>query len=251
MIDMNNMDIKLIETAEVNFDNPIVIVGFPDVGLVGTIAVSHMIETLNLKEIAHIDSDGLPPIVVVKERRPHGLIRVYGNEKLICIVSEVPIPPQIAKPLGRKIIEWLKNKNVDIIISIGGLAHPERMEIEKPKVYAVPTDSKAEKLLEKNGVKFFEEGFLVGPNGIIILIGKDLNLSAIHLVSEAYLQFPDPGAAAAVIEVLNKIFGLGINVEKLLEKEEEIRLKTRELMKRTQEMLKEMQKKEEVPVMYR
>lgn len=245
------MNIELIETSEVNFENPLAIVGFPDVGLVGTIAVSHIIEILNLQEIAHIDSEELPPIVVVKGRRPRGLIRIYGNEKLICIISETPIPPSLTKAIAKKIVEWLKNKNANLVVSIGGLAHPERMEIEKPKVYGVPADSKTEELLEKNGVSFFEEGFLVGPNGVVVFIGKNNNLPAIHLVCEAYFQFPDPGAAAATIEVLNKMFGLNINVEKLREKEEEIRLKTRELMKRTQEILKEMQKKEEVPVMYR
>jgi len=148
-------------------------------------------------------------------------------------------------------MEWLKKKNVELVASIGGLPHPKRMEVEKPKVYGVPATANTEKILKEKGIDFFEEGFLVGPNGIIVLVGKDKNLSTIHLISEAYLQFPDPGAAAATIEVLNRIFEFDINVEKLLEKEEEIRVETRELMKRTQETLKEIQTEEEVPVMYR
>ena len=38
--------------------------GLPDVGLVGLIATSHIIGELDLNEVAYMDSDFLPPIVV-------------------------------------------------------------------------------------------------------------------------------------------------------------------------------------------
>ena len=41
------------------------IVGLPDVGLVGLIAMSYLISELNLEEIAYMDSDLLPPVVVL------------------------------------------------------------------------------------------------------------------------------------------------------------------------------------------
>ena len=245
-------DIELIETIQKKFNKPIAIVGFPDVGLVGSIAVSHMIETLGLGEIAHIESEELPPIVVVRENRPRSLIRVYGNESIICVVSETPLPSHLIKPIANTILEWLKNKDVSFVVSIGGIAHPERMEIERPNVYAVPSTAECEKILKDKRVPMFQEGFLVGPNGVVVLLGKRKGIPSIHLMSEAYLQFPDPGAAAATIEVINRLFGLKVNIDKLLEKEEEIRLKTKELMRRTQEMLKEMKEKSETStVMYR
>ena len=41
------------------------IIGLPDVGLVGLIAMPYMISELNLEEITHMDSELLPPVVVL------------------------------------------------------------------------------------------------------------------------------------------------------------------------------------------
>ena len=41
------------------------LIGLPDVGLVGLIATSYLITELNLEEIAYMDSDLLPPVVVL------------------------------------------------------------------------------------------------------------------------------------------------------------------------------------------
>jgi len=63
----------------------------------------------------------------------------------------------------------------------------------------------------------------------------------------------DPEAAAAILAVLNKILGLSVDVKKLMEKGEEIRITARDLMKRTHESMSEMQKSQEheAPMMYR
>ena len=41
------------------------IIGLPDVGLVGLIATSYIVSELNLEEIAYMDLDPLPPVVVL------------------------------------------------------------------------------------------------------------------------------------------------------------------------------------------
>jgi predicted ATP-grasp superfamily ATP-dependent carboligase len=37
----------------------------PDTGLTGMIAVSHIIRSMNLPEIGHVESDILPPVMVI------------------------------------------------------------------------------------------------------------------------------------------------------------------------------------------
>lgn len=73
--------------------------------------------------------------------------------------------------------------------------------------------------------------------------------SSVTLLAESYIQFPDPGAAAAVIEILNRLLSLEVNTKNLLEESEEIRIRNRELMSKTQQAMQ--QARESLPGIYR
>jgi len=73
--------------------------------------------------------------------------------------------------------------------------------------------------------------------------------SSVTLLAESYIQFPDPGAAAAVIEILNRLLSLEVNTKNLLEESEEIRIRNRELMSKTQQAMQ--QARESLPGVYR
>jgi len=72
------------------------------------------------------------------------------------------------------------------------------------------------------------------------------------ILAQSYPNYPDPGAAASVINVVNKIIGLNVNVSDLLDKAEEIKIKLRDLMRRTSlEMQKAQKGREyELPPLY-
>jgi uncharacterized protein len=247
------MGVKVVETGPVEAKNPVVITGFPDVGLVGTIAVSHLIESLKLKEIGYVASDELPPIVVVHEKRPKAPIRLYGDERLVVAVSEIPIPYNLVYPLSSSLVRWFKEKNARFALLLGGMANPKRLEIEEPAVYGVTTGEGMDEILEKKNIKFFEEGFITGQDWVILRNCMEVGLPSIYLIAESHFAYPDPGAAAAIIRAINRILDLDVDVKSLLEKEEEIRILTRDLMKRTEENMKALRKmqEQEIPVMYR
>jgi len=56
--------VKIVEKKHVPSEATMII-GLPDVGLVGIIATSYLISELNLEEIVYMDSDLLPPVVVL------------------------------------------------------------------------------------------------------------------------------------------------------------------------------------------
>jgi uncharacterized protein len=250
---VTNMGVKVVESEKLDIKNPVAITGFPDVGLVGTIAVSHLISTLDLKEIGHIESDELPPIIVVHGKRPKAPIRLYGNAEIVVAVSEIPIPHSLVYALSDSLVDWFKAKGVKLAVLLGGMANPRRMEVEKPEVYGVSTGKGQDEILQKKDIKFFEEGFITGQDGVILRNCMEKGLASIYLMAETHYGYPDPGAAAAVIQAANKILGLDVDVKMLLEKEEEIRIVTRDLMRRTEENMKKVQKmqEQEIPVMYR
>jgi uncharacterized protein len=65
-------------------------------------------------------------------------------------------------------------------------------------------------------------------------------------MSQCFLNYPDPEAAAEVLKSLAMVTGVKVDVAKLLEKGEEIRLKARDVMQRTQQEMTKMKKSQEL-----
>ena len=86
---------------------------------------------------------------------------------------------------------------------------------------------------------------MVGPQALILRYCMELGVPGIALLAQSFFNYPDPEAAAAVVKEISKITGLQIDVSKLLEKGEEIRLKARDIMKRTQMEMAKMRKTQE------
>ncbi|OYT61671.1 MAG: hypothetical protein B6U69_03150, partial [Thermofilum sp. ex4484_15] len=139
------------------------------------------------------------------------------------------------------------------IISLGGLPTPKRMEINKPEVGGLGVLKEDREFLRSRGIKVISDGFLAGIYALIAKESFRRGQSCIVLLAESHLNYPDPGAAASILEALSKLFGISVDVKPLLEKAEELRLKLRELMKRTTEALRVSGKDYEYtpPLMYR
>jgi len=237
-------EIRIVEKKPVPF-GALMLHGLPDVGLVGLIATSHIISELNLDEIAYMNSDLLPPIVVLHKGLPHAPLRIFGNSDMLATISETAIPATGIHPVIRRLVEWGNSKNVKMMISIGGLPVPNRQDITEPKVFGAATSEDVIKMLQEKGVEIVEEGFMVGPQALIMRYCSELDVPGIALLAQSFLNYPDPEAAAAVVKEISSITGIKVDVSKLLERGEEIRLKARDIMKRTQVEMAKMKKTQE------
>jgi len=228
------------------------LVGVPDVGLVGPIAASFLVRTLDLEMIAQLDSDEMPPLLLFHKARPLLPVRIYGKDDICILISEVAISPKVMPQLAKTVVDWAVKRKVASIIALSGIPVPNRIEIKTPKVYgaAIMDDDRA--FLERNGIEILKEGFMSGLHALIMKKCFLRKISGIALLVEAYLNYPDPGAAASLVSTLSKLYDLKVDVTPLKEQEEEIRIKLRELMKRTMETIRQTGKEYEytLPPMY-
>ncbi len=246
--------VEIVEEEEIRIDRPYLIIGLPDIGLVGTISSMHLVNAQEMRNIGHIESNMLPPVIFLHKGKISDPIRIYSHEenRILLITSEIPIPPDMIRPLSRKIVEWAKNKNVEAIILLGGIPTQNRMNIEKPTCFTIITHDKLEEAVEKLNLKRLSEGIMVGPYSLILREAMKRNVPAIALMTQSYPTYPDPGAAAVTIEILNRLLDINIDIEKLLKEAEDIRVKTRDLMRRTSIAMRHAGKSQEmeVPAMY-
>ncbi|MDH5701199.1 MAG: proteasome assembly chaperone family protein [Candidatus Bathyarchaeota archaeon] len=219
--------------------------GLPDVGLVGLIATSYLISELDSEEIAYMDSDLLPPVVVLHEGLPHAPLRIYGNKNFIAVISELAIPTRALHRVMRKLVDWGQAKKVKMMVSMGGIPIENRQVIAEPKVYGAASTKELLDMLSKKGLSTLNEGYMVGPQALTMRYCAEKKIPAIALLAQSFYNYPDPEAAAMVLKELSKITETKIDVSKLLEKGEEIRLKARDIMKRTQQEMTHMKKSQE------
>ena len=221
------------------------IIGLPDVGLVGLIATSYLISELKLEEIAYMDSDLLPPVVVLHEGLPHTPLRFYGNKNLIAVISELAVPAPAIYTIIREIVDWGQVKKVNRILSIGGIPIEDRQSIKDPEVFAAASTQELLDTLVKSGLKILKEGYIVGAQALSMRYCINKKVSSIAILAQSFYNYPDPQAAAIALQDLSKISDIKVDVSKLLERGEEIRLKARDIMKRTQQEMNRMQKSQE------
>jgi uncharacterized protein len=236
--------VKIVEKKPIPSETTMII-GLPDVGLVGLIATSYLISELNLEEIAYMDSDLLPPVVVLHKGLPHAPLRIYGNQNLIAVISELAVPAPAIYPIMREIVDWGQAKKVKRIVSMGGIPVESRQAITEPKVFGAASNQELLDLLSKRGLSIMNEGYIVGPQALSMRYSVSKKVSAIAILAQSFYNYPDPEAAAMVLKEFSRIFEIKVDVSKLLEKGEEIRLKARDIMKRTQQEMNRMKKSQE------
>jgi uncharacterized protein len=240
-------EVKIIEKQKIP-SGTTMLFGFPDVGLVGVIAASHIISELNLTEVAYLDSELLPPLIVLHEGLPHSPIRIFGNHSVLLAVSETAVPADSIQHITRTLIDWGKNKNVKLMISMSGIPVQDRQDIHELKVFGAASNSSVLKMIRDKGMEILKEGYMVGPQAIMMHYCARIGVPAITMLAQCFYNYPDPEAAAAMVKELAKITGTRVDVSALLEKGEEIRLRARDVMKRTQRELAKMKKNQEYDI---
>lgn len=235
------VEIKEIETTN-KLSRPSVIVGIPEMGLVGTIAASYLVDHLGLPEIASVESDLLPQVVVVHNSEPKEPIRIFGKGMLAVAVSEVPLMARLSYEFASALVRWTKAKQGKMVVGVTGIPSEDRVESggnKTPTVLAVTNDADLRKSIKAIGAEPFEHGIIASTYATLLKRCAGQGISNLTLLAESYAEFPDPGAAAAALQVLNKLLPIGVEVKPLLEGAEQIRLSLRGLMSQTQQSIQQ------------
>jgi uncharacterized protein len=225
-------------TREVTAGNP-TIVALPDAGLVGVIAASFMISSSRSEVVGSIELEDQPPIAVIQEGRVLDPIRIYEvrNEQgpsFNAVYSDIPVHTMLAWQISEAIMDFAGSVGSKELLVLGGLPEPNRINIDKPRVFVVSSDPEyTARVAQRAETEVFETGYVTGPNAAMLKLGRERGIRVLLVLAQAHLNYPDPGASAEVIAFVNKVCGTSYNVQPLIEQAESIRLQLRDLMRRT------------------
>jgi uncharacterized protein len=217
-------EVSIIEIGEVKLNEPLVILGFVGPGLVGGIAVAHIVEKLKMEEIARVRSKYTPPAVIFIDGQLRHPFRIYANSEgsLCSIVCETTIRFDGAYQISSVLLDWLEAKKAKELVVLEGL-HVQSLPKEN-RAYCAAESEKLKACLEK-GIKPITLGIIQGIAGSILSECLIRKITGLAFLIPTIAFTPDPEGAALLIDALNKVYSLGINTEDLLKEAEKIRQK--------------------------
>lgn len=208
-----------------------VLCGFSGPGFLGNTALMYITRSKNLELKARVRSRLLPPSVILVEGRPVNPFRIYSDDSgMLFVVSEARISPENSWTIGLKLMEWLLVQGVKEFMTIEPMVI--NAPLEEIPVYGFSVPSRD---LTEYGVKPLTEGGVSGLNAVLFEEAFERHIPwTTFVVPTSLASYVDYGGTAAVIEVLNRMYKLGVDVS-LLKRSDEMRQQLTEKMRSQEE----------------
>ena len=222
----NIPEAEIYETSKNNLKNPTIFVGFVGAGLVGTIAIDHMINELKMKEVGFLRSKHLPPSTVFMQGRLRHPFRIYSNDdgSVCAIICEIIISKDGIYNIAMAILEWAEKKGSNEIIVLDGVADSKH---DGEAFFAAEADLC--RIMAENDIKMIPQGFITGISGGILNECLIRKIRGVTLLAKADESTPDPIAAATIIEAVNRLYETEMDTTNLKKQKKQLGVELREL----------------------
>ena len=223
------MEIKLTKKPK----NPIIIEGFPGLGLIGTICTEFLIKHMEAKSIGSIWSKELMPIAAVHDSKIVQPLEIFYSEKFnVIILHALSDVKGMEWEISDALADLYKQVGAKEIISIEGIMSKG----DEPEAYFIVSNPKSKKKMEDAKITPLKEGIIIGVTAAVMLKDKDINSTGIFVGTHSRL--PDSKSAARVIEVMHKYLDLDIDFKPLIKAAAEFEAKLKGLVEQTKDTVK-------------
>jgi uncharacterized protein len=238
-------EVRIVDTREGSLKGAMMVVGFPTHGLVGSVAASYLVHSLDMSLIAYMISEEFPPTVIMEEGVVAAPVRLYASklvcgvdrscDQLVVVIADIQPPVEMLNRLGRILLDWAESKGVQLIVTIEG--QPVENEVKGDARVVAMANRAAAPLLEKYHFQL-ANGVVTGLAGGILLGAIGRVTPVLCLVAQAHKDYPDARAAAKVIETVNPLVPLLVlDTKPLREKARQIESEVRRTLQQTRESM--------------
>lgn len=240
---MDHEDAQVVEIDKFVSSNPLVVLGFIENTTLGLLTSSYIIEQTNLHQIAQIQSIHIPPVTVFVGGRMRTPFRIYANKEgtVMVITCEVPVDDEGLYEISFALIRWLEKIKPKEIVVVDGI--PDKGLLEKRTVYAAAESTNFKKLADV-GVQSAGSAIISGIGGALINESLGKKIQAVSLMTPTSVDIPDPGAVLAIINVLNKAYGLSVGTDILEDSVKKIHKQANEIINKYNKIQKDKAQKQ-------
>ena len=228
---------EIFEIKQRELKNPIIFAGFVGAGLVGPVAINHIITELKMEEIAVMRSKYLPPSTVFMRGRLRHPFRFYANkEGTVCaIICEITLRMEGLYTLVTSILDWAAQKGSKEIVILDGVASTEHDD----KAYCAAEEDLIRTMADKD-ISMIPQGFITGIPGGILNECLVREIQGLTLLAKADKEAPDSAAATTLIEALNRFYDMEIDTSDLKKDQDRIHSEFSELSQKYSEHREEI-----------
>jgi len=205
--------------------NAVIIEGSPELGLIGNIVGWLLAEELQMDEIGHIESKYFPPLAVLYKGVAIHPFRIYSNNEVVLFLSDFVVPPSVTHDMTNVIVEWMERNKSKELITLNSVVVRKKTN----GVVGVANNEGSLKRLGDLEIPILPFGNINGISGTLLTKTKTSNIPGSCLFAEILNQYPDPRAAASIVDVLNRMLEINVDVEPLIKEAEEIESRLKEL----------------------
>ena len=228
-------EIGIREFKKIDLKGANVIDGFSSVSPINAIAATYLVSSLNLDQIAALDSEDFPPISMIYDSKPKFPARIYARSDLAAFVAEFAPHPRLFRCIARAMIEWTKQQQCARIVAAVGI--PDITKGAASEIYSVATTEQARELLSRVGIPQIRVGIIPGLAGVLLNEGRWNQLEVIALVAPIREGMPDAKAAARILEMMAKLLpNLTMDLTPLYQEAERIESALKTLRQQTKPM---------------
>ncbi|MBI2445360.1 proteasome assembly chaperone family protein [Candidatus Micrarchaeota archaeon] len=239
------MHVVIRETKKIPLKKPVIIEGFPGIGMVGNICASYLAEKLKMELVGSMHSPHFPPISAIHDYKPVSPARIYASRKhnLLVLFSEFVIPAETVYGLSNAILDLAKAKKASALYSLAAIAQPEPNDT----IYGVASTDRMSAQLKRNGVELIREGATQGVSGVLIAECAARNVDAANLLVQSAAPL-DPRASARLLEKLAVMLKLPLDTKDLLKQGDAVETRVRESMEKMKDLHADYKKFEQNPM---
>ena len=211
---MSSVEIHQTVDFAKRLKNPLVILGFPGTGLVGSVAGAQLAESLAMPFGGYITSPEFAPLAAIHNYKPMPAARIHYSEKnnLVLVLSEMTIPVSSSLLVADKIFEFARSIGAREILSLGGISLKEN----KNEVYFISSDPNGTRdAINRKIAKPIREGATTGVTGILLTKGAISRFKVTAILAEASEEYLDPGAAVNALKTFSLFTNIPVNTSAL------------------------------------
>jgi uncharacterized protein len=213
--------------------DPILVVGLPGIGNVGSLVAEHIKNELKGKRLGILYSAYFPHQAIML---PSGSLRMVSNRfyhcktksgrSIVVLVGDTQPQSTVGQyAVNSRIVKFVKNLGCKTIYTIGGYANSNQY-VSKPKVFGVSNNKELKTELTKAGVIFGKAaGTIWGAAGMIPALSKHEGINAACIMGETGMLEIDANSAKAVLEMVKKPLGIDLayaNLDKIKKETDKI-----------------------------
>lgn len=183
----------------------VIIEGFPESGLAGTIASSCLLSSLKLPMVGELSSEYFPALATVLDGKLQAPARVYADadRNIAVFLGDFTPGQRASQAIARTIIDWATKKECAFVLT--SFSTPMEGGTDEHAVSAVVNGPKAEEIVKPASIPLAMLTAVGGVPGRLLLEGRDAGIPVVALLIKTHKGVEDFESGLKLAEVIMRL----------------------------------------------